>query len=48
MLGIVTEKLMVCFFSRGSFYGLYTMTRTAAPSFGPVLGGVIADRLSWR
>ena len=33
---------------RGSYVGLLLGLANAAPSLGPVLGGVIAEKLSWR
>ncbi|KAI9246068.1 major facilitator superfamily domain-containing protein [Phascolomyces articulosus] len=33
---------------RGAYYSIYTATTLSSTAIGPVVGGVIADKLSWR
>ncbi|KAH7153696.1 multidrug resistance protein [Fusarium sp. MPI-SDFR-AT-0072] len=33
---------------RGSFIGMIFLFTTMAPSLGPILGGILAEKLSWR
>lgn len=39
---------MYLFFSRGSFYGIYSIGQSLGPVLGPVLGGIISEKLGWR
>ncbi|CAO3693840.1 unnamed protein product [Rhizopus stolonifer] len=33
---------------RGSYFGIYSIGQLSGPVYGPVIGGVISEQLSWR